>query len=275
MLPLLDIKTDIITAFQGVFDDIIAGMPTVVGFIIFILIAWLLIKLFLYILRKALNKTNIDQWSEKLSETEIFGSTTVNIVLTKFILGIVKWSLILIFVLAGSGIFGLDSVSNGIQSFIAYLPRLLTALAILVAGIYLGTVVKKAIHTMFKSLEISGGNILGNIAFYLIVVFLSITAFDQAGIDTSVIKSNLTLILGSIVLSFTIAFGLGSRDVVKKLLFGFYTRKNFEIGQRIKVGKTKGEIIAIDNICMTIKTANGKVILPIDQVASKKVEIEK
>ena len=275
MLPLLDIKTDIITAFQGVFDDIIAGMPTVVGFIIFILIAWLLIKLFLYILRKALNKTNIDQLSEKLSETEIFGSTTVNIVLTKFILGIVKWSLILIFVLAGSGIFGLDSVSNGIQSFIAYLPRLLTALAILVAGIYLGTVVKKAIHTMFKSLEISGGNILGNIAFYLIVVFLSITAFDQAGIDTSVIKSNLTLILGSIVLSFTIAFGLGSRDVVKKLLFGFYTRKNFEIGQRIKVGKTKGEIIAIDNICMTIKTANGKVILPIDQVASKKVEIEK
>ncbi len=275
MLPLLDIKTDIISAFQGVFDDIIAGMPTVVGFIIFIFIAWLLIKILLYIIRKALSKTNIDQWSEKLSKTEIFGNTTVNVVLTKFILGIVKWSLILIFVLAGAGIFGLDSVSNGIQSFIAYLPRLLSALAIFVAGIYLGTVVKKAIHAMFKSLEISGGNLLGNIAFYLIVVFLGITAFDQAGIDTSVIKSNLTMILGSIVLSFTIAFGLGSRDVVKKLLFGFYTRKNFEIGQQIKVGKTKGEIVAIDNICMTIKTDSGKVILPIDQVASKKVEIEK
>ena len=275
MLPLLDIKTDIISAFQGVFDDIIAGMPTVVGFIIFIFIAWLLIKILLYIIRKALSKTNIDQWSEKLSKTEIFGNTTVNVVLTKFILGIVKWSLILIFVLAGAGIFGLDSVSNGIQSFIAYLPRLLSALLILIAGIYLGTVVKKAIHSMFKSLEISGGNLLGNIAFYLIVVFLGITAFDQAGIDTSVIKSNLTMILGSIVLSFTIAFGLGSRDVVKKLLFGFYTRKNFEIGQQIKVGKTKGEIVAIDNICMTIKTDSGKVILPIDQVAIKKVEIEK
>ena len=275
MLPLLDIKTDIISAFQGVFDDIIAGMPTVVGFIIFILIAWVLIKIFLYIIRKALSKTNIDQWSEKLSQTEIFGSTTVNVVLTKFILGLVKWSLILIFVLAGAGIFGLDSVSNGIQSFIAYLPRLLSALLILVAGIYLGTVVKKAIHAMFKSLEISGGNILGNIAFYLIVIFLGITAFDQAGIDTSVIKSNLTMILGSIVLSFTIAFGLGSRDVVRKLLFGFYTRKNFKIGQHIKVGKTKGEIIAIDNICVTIKTTDGKVILPVDQIASKKVEIEK
>jgi hypothetical protein len=272
MIP-LDIKTDIIASFKGVFDDIIAGMPTVVGFIIFILIAWILIKLLLFIIRKALSKTNIDKWSEKLSETEIFGSTTVNVVLTKVILGLVKWSLILIFVLAGSGIFGLDSVSNGIQSFIAYLPRLLTALLILVAGIYLGTLVKNAINSMFKSLDITGGNIVGNIAFYLIVVFLSITAFDQAGIDTSVIKSNLTLILGSIVLSFTIAFGLGSRDVVKKLLFGFYTRKNYEVGQKIKVGKISGTVVSIDNICMTIKTNKGKVILPIDKVASKNVEI--
>ena len=126
---------------------------------------------------------------------------------------------------------------------------------------------------MFKSLEITGGNIVGNIAFYLIVVFLSITAFEQAGIDTSVIKNNLTMILGSIVLSFTIAFGLGSRDVVRKLLFGFYTRKNFEIGQHIKIGKIKGEIISIDNICVTIKTNEGKVILPIDEIASKKIEI--
>ena len=269
----LDIKTDIITAFQGVFDNIIAGMPTVVGFIIFIFIAWILIKILLYIIRKGLSKTNIDKWSEKLSETEIFGSTTVNVVLTKVILGIVKWSLILIFVLAGAGIFGLDTVTNGIESFIAYLPRLLTALLILVVGIYLGTLVKNAINSMFKSLEITGGNIVGNIAFYLIVVFLSITAFEQAGIDTSVIKNNLTMILGSIVLSFTIAFGLGSRDVVRKLLFGFYTRKNFEIGQHIKIGKTKGEIISIDNICVTIKTNEGKVILPIDEIASKKIEI--
>ena len=273
MIP-LDIKTDIIKAFKGVFDDIIAGMPTVVGFIIFILIAWILIKIFLFIIKKALRKTNIDNWSKKLSETEIFGSTTINIVLTKVILGVVKWSLILIFVLAGSGIFGLDSVTNGIQSFIGYLPRLLTALLILVAGIYLGTLVKNAIHSMFKSLDITGGNLVGNIAFYLIAVFLSITAFDQAGVDTSVIKSNLTLILGSIVLSFTIAFGLGSRDVIKKLLFGFYSRKNFEVGQHIKVGKVEGTIIAIDNICMTLKTKKGKVILPIDKVANKKIEIE-
>ena len=275
MSTIINLKVDVLSTFQGIFDDIIAGLPKALGFIGFVLISWIIIKITLYIIRKVLGKTSIDKLSEKLSETEIFGDTTINIVLTKVILGIVKWSLILIFVLAGSSIFGLDTVADGIKSFIAYLPRLITALAIFVAGIYIGTIVKKAILSMFKSLEVSGGNLVGNIAFYLIVVFLTITALDQAGIDTSAIKSNLTLILGSVLLAFTIAFGLGSRDVIQRLLFGFYTRKNLELGQRIKIGKIEGEIEAIDNITLTIQTNNGKVILPIKDLVDKKVEILK
>ena len=275
MSTIINLKVDVLSTFQGIFDDIIAGLPKALGFIGFVLASWIIIKITLYIIRKVLSKTSIDKLSEKLSETEIFGDTTINIVLTKVILGIVKWSLILIFVLAGSSIFGLDTVAEGIKSFIAYLPRLITALAIFVAGIYIGTIVKKAILSMFKSLEVSGGNLVGNIVFYLIVVFLTITALDQAGIDTSAIKSNLSLILGSVLLAFTIAFGLGSRDVIQRLLFGFYTRKNLELGQRIKIGKIEGEIEAIDNITLTIQTNNGKVILPIKDLVDKKVEILK
>ena len=73
--------------------------------------------------------------------------------------------------MGGAEMFGLTIISEGLKSFFAYLPKLITALAIFVGGAYLGTMVKKAIQTMFKSLEITGGNLIGNIAFYLIVVF--------------------------------------------------------------------------------------------------------
>lgn len=270
---LLNLKMDIIGPFKKIFEDLINSLPTVAGFIGFVIFSWLIIKLFLFIVRKALSKTKIDEWSEKLSETEIFGDTTINVVLTKVILGVLKWFLILIFVMAGAGIFELTAVSSGISSFFAYLPRLITALLIFVAGIYGGTIVKNAILSMFKSLEITGGNMVGNIAFYLIVVFLSITALDQAGIDTSVIKSNLTLIIGSILLAFTIAFGLGAKDAVTRLLFGYYSRKNIQIGQKIKIDSFEGVIESIDNICVVIATSNGKVVLPIKDVVDNKVEI--
>lgn len=274
MSLLLNLQIDfLLEPFKEILTSIKDALPTVAGFIGFVIISWIFIKLFLWIVRKALAKTNIDQWSEKLSETKIFGDTTINIVLTNVILGVLKWFLILIFVMAGSNIFGLDTLSEGIKSFFAYLPRLLTALGIFVAGAYLGTMVKKAIQGMFKSLELTGGNLVGNIAFYLIVIFLSITALDQAGVDTSVIKSNLTLIIGSILLAFTIAFGLGSRDAVARLLFGYYSRKNFEIGQRVKINGVEGIIVSIDNICLMLSTPEGKVVLPIKEIVDSKVEI--
>lgn len=266
---------DLLKPFQDIFEDLVQSLPKVAGFIGYVIFVWIFIKIFLYVIRKILAKTNIDQWSEKLSETKIFGDSTINIVLTNVILGVLKWFLILVFIMAGASIFGLDGVSRGIASFFSYLPNLITALAIFAAGAYLGTMVKKAIQGMFKSLEISGGNLVGNIAFYLIVVFLSITALDQAGVDTSVIKSNLTLVIGSVLLAFTIAFGLGARDAVSRLLFGYYTRRNIAIGSSVKVGDVEGVVIAIDNICATISTEAGNVILPIKEIVDNKIIIKK
>jgi len=261
--------------FQEIFNDIVKSSPKVLGFIGYIIFVWIFIKIVLFIIRKVLAKTNIDQWSKKLSETKIFGDSTINIVLTKVILGVLKWFLILVFVMAGASIFGLTAVSKGIASFFSYLPKLITALGIFAGGAYLGTMVKKAIQGMFKSLEINGGNLVGNIAFYLIVVFLSITALDQAGVDTSVIKSNLTLVIGSVLLAFTIAFGLGSRDAVARLLFGYYSRRNIAIGSTLKIGDVEGVVTAIDNICLTLKTKEGEVIFPIKDVVDSKIIVKK
>ena len=275
MSALIGLQIDIVAPFKQILEDVVASLPKVLGFIGFVLISWIFIKIFLWLIKKALSKTKIDEWSKKLNETQIFGDTTINIVLTKVILGVLKWFLILIFVMAGSGIFGLDVVSDGISAFFAYLPRLLTALGIFVAGVYIGTTVKKAVNSMFKSLEITGGNLVGNIAFYLIVVFLSITAFDQAGIDTSIIKSNLTLVIGSVLLSFTIAFGLGARDIIKRLLFGYYSRKNIEVGQKIRIKEVEGVVETIDNICFVLITAEGKIVFPIKDLVDNQIKILK
>lgn len=269
------LQIDFLKPFRNTFENIVETLPTVAGFVGFIIASWLLIKVFLYIVRKALAKTKIDEWSKKLSKTEIFGNSTINIVLTNVILAVLKWFLIFMFVMVGAEMFGLSAVSEGIKSFFAYLPKLLTALGIFVAGAYLGTMVKKAIHTMFKSLEISGGNLVGNIAFYLIVIFLSITALDQAGVDTSVIKSNLLMLIGSILLAFTIAFGLGARDAVSRLLFGYYSRKNIGIGEKIVINDVEGIVVAIDNICLTVATGDGKVVIPIKDVVDSKIVVRK
>lgn len=263
-----------LTLAQDLWNQFLSVIPKILLAIGFILIAWIFLKVVNAVLKKLLKISKIDNLTTKLNEAELFGKSDYSIVPSEILLKFVKYLLILIFVVIASDMLGLKMVSEGIGSFIAYLPVLISALLIFVIGVYVGSVIKNAIQNSFKSMEITGGNLVGNIVFYLIVVFIAITALNQAGVDTDIITSNITLILGSVLVSFTIAFGLGARDVITRLLFGFYSRKNFEIGQHIKTKKIEGVIQQIDNICISIKTEDGLVVLPIKYFVDQKVEIK-
>jgi Ca2+/Na+ antiporter len=72
---------------------------------------------------------------------------------------------------------------------------------------------------MFSSLELTVGNLVGDIVFYVMAIVSSITALNQANVETDLITNNLSIIFVSILLAFALAFGLGSTDVIKRLLF--------------------------------------------------------
>jgi len=262
-----------LTFLEDIWNQILELMPKLLLGLGFIIIAWIVIKIINFILKKLLKLSKIDAITTKLNEAKLFGKSDYKVVPSEIVLKFVKYIMILIFVVIASEMLGLTIVSEGIGKFIAYLPILISALLIFVIGVYIGSIIKNTIINTFKSLEFSGGNLVSNIVFYAIVIVISITSLNQAGVNTDIITNNLTLILGAILISFTIAFGLGSRDVVLRLLFGFYSRKNFEIGQRVKIKKVGGVIKQIDNLCITIDTNEGIVVVPIKKFVDSEVQI--
>lgn len=273
---LIALQSDIDFSFlHSLWSNFIDFLPQLLKGIGFLIIGWLLIKFLLYIIKKALGFTKIDSLPEKLNVDEIFGESSLKIQPTKIIITAIKWVLILIFIIVGSELLGLKMVSEQLSSLIAYLPKLISALVIFAIGIYVGNLVKKTLFSLFKSLELTGGNLVGNVAFYIIAIVVTVTALNQAGINTDLITSNLTIILGAILASFTIAFGLGSRDVITRLLFGYYTRKNIQEGNKVIINGFKGVVGSVDNICVVLITEEGKLILPIKDIVDNQIEIIK
>lgn len=260
-----------LSLFEDMWQELLNFMPKLIAVIAVLIIGWLLIKIVSLLIKKALKFSKIDVLAEKLKEIDIFKN--VSIKPTIIVVKVVKWMLLLLILIIISDILGLQMLTEGIASFIGYLPRLFSAIAILMIGIYIANIIKNAILSLFKSLDIGGSNVIGNIVFFAIVVIVAITALNQAGIDTEMITSNLTLILGSLLLAFTIAFGLGSKEIVQRLLFGFYSRKNLNVGQKIKIGGIEGTIEAIDNIYLTLITDDGKFIFPIKEVNDTIIQV--
>ncbi len=238
-----------------------------------LLFGWLFIKLLLVLLKRALKAAKINKLGEKLNDIEIFEGKKLNVDLSKIIVSFIKWSLLLMLIIVVSEMMGLSIISEEIGNLISYLPQLLSAAAIFVIGLFIANFVKKSIQSFFKSFELSGSKIVSQLVFFILLAIISITALNQAGINTDIITSNLNLIFGAFLASFALAIGLGAREVVADLLRTFYARRTYEVGQRIKFNNVEGDILAIDDISMTLKTTTGKLIIPIKDIVNSQVEI--
>tara|TARA_R110001592_G_C13119778_1_gene745727 strand:- start:12 stop:857 length:846 start_codon:yes stop_codon:yes gene_type:complete len=272
METISDIKNLTMTSLNQMAINIAEAAPKVLFAILILMIGWLITKLITFLLKRTLKFSKVDRLTEIINEKNLFGKTDLKFNVTSVIVGFVKWLLFLVFLIIASDVMNWKIVSEEIGKLLSYLPRLFSAIALFMIGLYIASFIKKAVKGLFESFDLQGGAIISSLVFYVIIVTITITAINQAGVNTDLITNNLTLILGGLLATFVIGFGLGSRDVINNLLFSFYSKRNFEIGQLITIDDISGKIVAIDNICISVQVANGdEVIIPIKQVVSTKV----
>nr|WP_288931616.1 mechanosensitive ion channel [uncultured Allomuricauda sp.] len=267
-------KNVTLDSLSGMGKEIALAFPKILGAIVILFLGWIVIKIILFLLKKILKLAKIDVLNDKVNGMDVTGKGDLKIDLTKIILGFVRWFLILVFLIVAADILDWHIISKEIGNLLNYLPRFFSALVLLMLGFYIGNFVKNTIKRLFDSLEFGGSNIVSNLFFYVIVIFMSITALNQAGVDTTIITNNITLILGSFLLAFALGVGLGSREIVADILRSFYTRKTYVVGDKIVIDGDEGTIKAIDNNSLTLETQEGKFVIPIKDVVSQKVQIK-
>ncbi len=261
-------------SFEAIWFQIVASAPKILFVLVAIIIALLVIKIIVGILKKALKAIKADKLDDKINDLDLFGDKKVDVNIVNILTKTLKWLLYLFLLLVISDILELDMVSEGIKGFLAYLPKLFTALIIFILGFFFANFIKNSLKSFFESMNLSGSKIISQIVFMLLMIFISITALNRAEIETEIITENITLIITAFLFAFALAFGLGAQKVIGDLLRTFYTRKTYEIGEKIKFNDIEGEIESIDGISVTIKTNNGKLVVPIKDIVESQVEIQ-
>lgn len=248
-------------------------LPSIIGAIVVLLIGWLITKIVIKIIRKALRLAKADKLDDKLNEIEIIEGKQLNFDTVKVVSTFVKWVIYIMLLIIVSDILNLKIISEQISNFLGYLPSLFVALIIFTLGLLFANFVKKGLRSFFESMDLSGGKMISQVVFFILLIFISITSLNQAGVNTEIITSNLTMILAAFLLAFALAFGLGAREVVGDLLKTFYTRKTYEVGKQIQFQDKIYEVEAIDNISVVLKNEEGKLIVPIKDIVENQIRI--
>ena len=235
----------LIEQFGVFFPKFLAALALLIG-------GWILAKILAIVISRVLRTIKIDKLGEKLQEIDLFSKLDKPIRISTILAKTVFYIIMLIFVTAAAEQLGMNMISVQIQSFITYAPKLITAVFMFIGGVILSNFIKNILNTAFRSLGIGSGVAISAAVFYFLLITISITALDQAGLDTHFLTQNLQIILAGLVVAFAIGFGFSSRDILKNVLAGSYARRKFNVGQVIKVGEYKGVITNIDSTGLTI-----------------------
>lgn len=250
------------SSFSGFGQAILDYLPVVVSALAVLLVGWMISKLVARAIHKTLMSIKFDTMMEKVNLDSLLNKIKPGLSASFVLSKIFYWVLMLLFITSAANVLGWELLTNGIASFMGYLPTLGIALIIFVIGIYIAELIRTMVYTAANSIGISGAKTISNIVYYLLFIFIAITALNQAGINTDVITSNLTIILGSLLLAFALSYGAASRHLVTNMLSSFYSKGKFKEGQRIRVKEVEGEILSIDSISVTLNTPTGKMVLP-------------
>lgn len=255
----------------NILEKIAEAIPGFLGGLVLMIVGWILAKIVSSSLKKLFVTIKIDNLSDKLNTIDLFKN--LNIKLSIFLSKLAFWLIILVFSIAATEIMGLKVISQGIGALLGYTPKLLSAVVFFVVGVFIANIIKEVVFAACSSMAISGGRFISAFVFYFLVIIISISALNQADIDTDILTQNLTLAMGAIFLAFAIGYGFASKDIMANVLASFYSRDKFEIGQVIKIGEVAGEIISMDSTSVTLDAGDKKVILPLQKLLNSTVEV--
>jgi small-conductance mechanosensitive channel len=257
-------------------EKFMGTIPSILGAVIVLLIAWLLARLVSGGFERLLRTVKFDALAQRLQLTNFVEQMGILMSPSALIGRFIYWIFVLLIIASAAETLHWVLVSELIQKFLGYLPKLVTGIGVFIAGSYLASLARDFIRSATGSLGISTGRILSSVLYYLLFIMVILTALEQASIDTRILSTNLLMIIGAIMLAASISYGFASRDVLSNILAGFFNRRTFQKGMVIEIDGIQGMIVAMSNVAVTLQTSETEqVVIPSHQLLTSKVKIIK
>ena len=208
----------ILTSFTTALALIFAFIPKLIGFLVIILVGWLIAKALGKAVTLLLRRVGFDNFSNRIGLTRFEQRMGIRLDQADFLGRIVFWFIILVFLVPAFESLGLTSITLILNELIAYIPNVFVAILILFLGVLLATVVADIVRGATATAGIGNANVFAEISRWAIILFATLMALTQLEIATALVIELFGAIVFGSALAFGLAFGLGGRDTAKRLL---------------------------------------------------------
>ena len=207
----------IVASLQQVWISVADFIPLLVGAVLVFVIGWVVAEAVGKVVEQIIHALKVDSLLAKLDIARAVQRAGWRMNSGAFLGGLVKWSLIVAFLLASANIVGLTAVSDFLKSVLLYIPNVVVAALMLIIAAMVADVVERAVR---GSVEAMGyrGSFVGVVARWSIWIFAFAVALPQLGIAAALVQTLVTGFVAALAIAFGLAFGLGGKDVAASFL---------------------------------------------------------
>ncbi len=271
MKPTLSFTDTLLATFNDMIRSFMTFFYNLIGAVLILLIGWGVAKMVAAVTKKMLEQIGADKIGDKLNEIDAIKGLKLEIKLSSIISKTLYYFILIFMLRPAADTLGVPAISDIVKLLVEFIPKLISSTLMLSAGIFLADALKNFVVTLCKSFNIAAGKLIGTAIFFFLLVIFVIQSVAQVGINTSLLESSFNLLVGGIILAFAIGYGFASKEILLNIISSFYSKNRYKEGQTIEIDGIKGEIIAMDNTTITLKTGDSKTIFPLQFMQSKTV----
>ncbi|MBI2475435.1 hypothetical protein HYV69_03370 [Candidatus Uhrbacteria bacterium] len=199
-------------------DIVLAYLPNLLGAIIVFLIGVILALVLRSVVEQVIKLLRIDDLAQKLEIRSQFERFGVHLHIGHLLGWIVKWFFVIVALIAATDILGWEQLTSYLQEIVLFIPNVVIAVIILLAGILLANFVQRVVKSAVEAAKLTSASFLSGVAKWAILIFSFMAALVQLEIAPDLIRVLFTGLVFMIALAGGLAFGLGGREQAGKLL---------------------------------------------------------
>lgn len=193
-------------------------LPNLVLAIIIFVIGWFLGVLIGRVIAQAVRAIKVDHALKAAGVEEVVNRAGWTLNSGEFIGALVKWFIIIVFLLAALSAMGLTSVTLFLQlGLLPYLARVIVAVLIIAIAAVIAEVAQSIVSGSARAAGVKSAGFAGTVAKWAIWIFAILAALDQLGV-TPFVQTIFTGVVVALSIAFGLAFGLGGQEAAARFI---------------------------------------------------------
>ncbi len=204
---------------QGIWFGIAGFVPNLIIAIIIFVIGWVLASLIEKLIEGVFKSFKVDLALKSAGVDDVVERSGHKLNSGRFVGSLVKWFVIVVFLIASFDILGLTEVNGFLKDVVlSYLPQVIIAVLVLMVSVVIADTVQKLITASARAAHVKSAVLLGTVAKWAIWIFAILTALFHLGIAPALIQTLFMGIVVALALASGLAFGLGGKEVAGRML---------------------------------------------------------